>query len=156
MTISFLSKICEKPIAKNHEAVECDNCKLWVHIKYNKMNKKTCNLFMEDDTARYCIKCTKSIFPFNDIDNNELHSTIQGKKNKNYNIFKKYKFKRTHSNWTLNRKKNLITLQFVITIKNSMKAFTKTLTRAQIFYMWALTPFLTILMTFKHYYHNYL
>ena len=44
MTISFLSKICEKPIAKNHEAVECDNCKLWVHIKYNKMNKKTCNL----------------------------------------------------------------------------------------------------------------
>ena len=80
MTISFLSKICEKPIAKNHEAVECDNCKLWVHIKYNKMNKKTCNLFMEDDTARYCIKCTKSIFPFNDIDNNELHSTMQGKK----------------------------------------------------------------------------
>ena len=35
---------------------------------------------MEDDTAWYCIKCTKPIFPFNDTDNNKLHSTIHGKK----------------------------------------------------------------------------
>ena len=51
---------------------------------------------MEDDTDWYCIKCTKSIFPFNDIDNNKLHST--GQKNKVYKIFKKDKFERTHSN----------------------------------------------------------
>ena len=156
MTTSFLSKICEKPIAKNHEAVECDNCKLWVHIKYNKINKQTCNLLMEDDTSWYCIKCTKSIFPFNDIDNNELHSIIQGKKIKSTTFSKKTNPNEHILTETLNRKKNLITLQLVITIKNSVKAFTKTLARAQIFYMWALTPFLTILMTFKHYYHNYL
>ena len=42
---------------------------------------------MEDDTAWCCIKCTKSIFPFNDIDDNQLHSTTQGKKNKIYKIF---------------------------------------------------------------------
>ena len=62
MTISFLSKICEKPIAKNHEAVECDNCKLWVHIKYNKMNKKTCNLFMEDDTLLGTVSSVQNLF----------------------------------------------------------------------------------------------
>ena len=35
---------------------------------------------MQDNTAWYCIDCTKSILPFSNIDNNELHSTIQGKK----------------------------------------------------------------------------
>ena len=37
---------------------------------------------MENHNAWYCINCTKSIFLFSDIDNNELHSTIQGKKRK--------------------------------------------------------------------------
>ena len=83
----------------NYKAVESENCKFWVHIKCNKTNKQTYNLSMEDDTDWYCIKCTKSIFPFNDIDNNKLHST--GQKNKVYKIFKKDKFERTHSNWTL-------------------------------------------------------
>lgn len=35
---------------------------------------------MENDNAWYCIKCRKFIFLFSDIDNNELHSTIQDKK----------------------------------------------------------------------------
>ena len=39
--MSFPSKICEKPVAKSHKAIECNNCKLWVHIKYNKSNKQT-------------------------------------------------------------------------------------------------------------------
>ena len=88
MTISFQCKICEKPVLK-----KCENCKLWVHIKCNKIKKQIYNLLMEDDTAWYCIKCIKSIFPFNDIDNNKLHSTIQGKKIK-FTIFSK----KTNSN----------------------------------------------------------
>ena len=43
---------------------------------------------MED--AWYCIKCIKSIFPFNDIYINELYSTIQGKKRK-FTTFSKKK-----------------------------------------------------------------
>ena len=35
---------------------------------------------MKNDNAWYCIKCRKFIFLFSDIDNNELHSTIQDKK----------------------------------------------------------------------------
>ena len=80
MTISFPCKICEKAVAKNHRAVKCDNCDLWVHIKCNKINKQTYNLLMEDNTTWFCIDCTKSILPFNGIDNNELHCTLQGKK----------------------------------------------------------------------------
>ena len=40
------------------------------------INKPTISQ-MEDDTAWYCIKCIKSNFPFNNIDNNQFHSTIQ-------------------------------------------------------------------------------
>ena len=69
MTISFPCKICEKPVAKNHKAVEWDSCKLWVHIKCNKINKQTYNFLMEDNTAWYFIKCTKSVFPFNEKQN---------------------------------------------------------------------------------------
>ena len=39
MTISFPCKICEKPVIKNDKAVQCDNGKLWVYIKCNRINK---------------------------------------------------------------------------------------------------------------------
>ena len=64
-----------------------------VPIKCNKINKQTYNLVMEDETAWYCIKCTKSIFPLNEIENKKLHSTIQGKKMKFTTFSKKDKFK---------------------------------------------------------------
>lgn len=76
MAISFSCKIC----GKIYKVAGYNNCKLWVQIKCNKINKQTYNLLIEDDTASYCIKCTKSIFHLNDIENNELHSITQGKK----------------------------------------------------------------------------
>ena len=44
---------------------------------------------MEDDTVWYYIKCTNAIFPFDGIDNNELHSFIQSKKIKFITFSKK-------------------------------------------------------------------
>ena len=38
MTVKFSCKVCEKPVAKNHHAVQCDNCNLWIQIKCNKIN----------------------------------------------------------------------------------------------------------------------
>ena len=80
MTISFSSKISEKPVAKKHNAVECDNCKLWVHIKCNKIIKEIFNLLMEDNAACCCMKCTKSIFPFKDFDKNNFILLYRAKK----------------------------------------------------------------------------
>ena len=91
---------------------------------------------MEDDTAWRCIKCKKSIFPFNGIGNNELHSTGQKIKfmtfSKKTNSNKQILTERFNDMIT---KKNLITLQLIMTIKNSIKTLTKTFIMAQIFYI---------------------
>ena len=44
MPAKFLCKICENPAAKNHKAMQCDKCHLWVHIKCNKINTQTYRL----------------------------------------------------------------------------------------------------------------
>ena len=41
MPAKFPCKICNNPVLKNHKAVECDNCGLWVHIKCNEINTQT-------------------------------------------------------------------------------------------------------------------
>ena len=76
----FPCGICEKPVAKNHKAIQCDKCKLWVHIKCNKINVQTYNLLINDESTWYCLKCVQTIFPFSEVNKEEFHSTIQGKK----------------------------------------------------------------------------
>ena len=39
--INFPSSVCEKPVGINHEAVCCDKCNKWVHIRCNDICKKT-------------------------------------------------------------------------------------------------------------------
>ena len=74
MTAKFPCKICENPVAKNHKAIQCDKCHLWVHIKCNKINTQTYRLLERDETTWYCISCI---------------STIQGKKIKFISVNKK-------------------------------------------------------------------
>ena len=39
MTLKFPSVVCAKSVAKNHNTVCCDSCKLWGHIKCNNLIK---------------------------------------------------------------------------------------------------------------------
>ena len=157
MTVFVPSKICEKTVVKIHKAVEYDSCKLWVHIRCNKINNQTYNLLMENETPWYCIKCAQSIPSFNGISSNELYYNIQGNKIK-FKIFSKKTNPNQHilteSLTEMMSQEDLITLQAIITIKTLIKTFTFTM--AQIFYIWTLTLIFAILMTFTHYYHNYL
>ena len=72
--------ICLEPVAKNHKAVKCDYCDLWIHIKCNKINTQTYNLLLNDNSAWYCLVCSKTFIPFSILNENEFHSAIQGKK----------------------------------------------------------------------------
>ena len=38
--LKYPFKICCNPVAKNHMAIQCDKCQLWIHIKYNKKMSK--------------------------------------------------------------------------------------------------------------------
>ena len=79
MPASFSCGICLNPIAKNHKAVKCDNCDLWIHIKCNKINVQTYNLSFNDNTVWYCLTCSNKLYLFSGLNDNDLYSTIQGK-----------------------------------------------------------------------------
>ena len=80
MPARFPCEICLKPVAKNHKAVKCDHYDLWIHIRCNKINTQTYNLLLNDNSVWYCLACSKKFFPFSTLNENEFHSTIQGKK----------------------------------------------------------------------------
>ena len=46
-------------------------------------------MLKEDETTWYCISCSKDIFPFSDLNDNQFHTTTQGKKIKFLTFAKK-------------------------------------------------------------------
>ena len=103
MPAKFPCKICNNPVAKNHKAVECDNCGLWVHIKCNKINTQTYKYLQKESCAWYCIPCSSKIFPFSNLNEDDFHKTIHGKKVKFLTITKK---KRNQNEQILTEKLN--------------------------------------------------
>ena len=79
MLAAFTCGICLNPVAKNHKAVKCDNCDLWIHIKCNKINVQTFNLLINDNTVWYCLTCSNKLYPFSALNDNVFHSTTQDK-----------------------------------------------------------------------------
>ena len=60
----FPCGVCSKPVASNHNALCCDSCDKWVHIKCNFLNKKTYQKLQNDKTPWFCINCVKEQLPF--------------------------------------------------------------------------------------------
>ena len=65
MVIQFPCGICSKAVANNHQAIKCDRCNLWIHIKCNKINKQTYNYLKSDSSNWFCISCTKFTYVSN-------------------------------------------------------------------------------------------
>ena len=66
MPVAFPCGICSKPVARNHRAIKCDICKLWIHIKCNNLSKTEYLKHMDDDdnTTWICLLCTNAVIPF--------------------------------------------------------------------------------------------
>ena len=79
MTIKFPCGICAKPVANNHQAINCDKCGLWIHIKCNKINKQTYIYLMRETLYWYCMLCTKTFLPYSVLNDNEFKQTVIGK-----------------------------------------------------------------------------
>ena len=58
-------------------------------MKCNKTNIQTYNMLKEDETTWYCTSCSKDVFPFSDLNDNEFRKTTQDKKIKFLTIAKK-------------------------------------------------------------------
>ena len=89
MVVKSPCKICNKAVANNHHAVQCDRCHLWVHIKCNRINLQTYKYLQKCSYVWYCPKCFESIIPFTTISNEELYQTNQGRKIKFTAVTKK-------------------------------------------------------------------
>ena len=90
MVVNFPCKICCKPVAKNHESIQCDKCDTWVHRNCNKINKQTYKLLQKDKNSHwFCIICTKEFLPFSNLNNDEFIHTVKGKKLKFTHVTKK-------------------------------------------------------------------
>ena len=83
MPAAFPCGICPNHVAKNHKALKCDNCDLWNHIKSNKINVQTYiyiyNSLINDNTVWYCLTCSKKLYFFSALNDNDFRSTIQAK-----------------------------------------------------------------------------
>ena len=78
MVVKFPCKICCKPVANSHHAIQCDYCNIWVMLNVTGLTQ-TCNFLPKSSAGWYCIKCSEGMYPFLNISNEELFETNQGK-----------------------------------------------------------------------------
>ena len=74
--ILFPCGICRKNIITN--TIECSSCKQWIHLKCSNL-KKNDLVKLEESEIWQCKNCV-SLFPFSDVENDELEDRSQKKK----------------------------------------------------------------------------
>ena len=72
--------ICNKKVAKNHKAIQCDICDKWIHIKCNLLKKSDYAHFQNPDNEQeqfICINCMSENVPFSNLNSNEFFVTVK-------------------------------------------------------------------------------
>ena len=74
----FPCRHCAKNVHGKDEAVQCDLCEHWIHIKCNNLNYLDYRYLQTCNEPWYCIECCSKIFLFNSLicDKNFLASCI--------------------------------------------------------------------------------
>ena len=68
----FPCSTCHKNVNKNHRAICCDLCNIWIHIKCNFLNLTDYNRLKNNINPFYCINCISEIFPSSNLTDNEF------------------------------------------------------------------------------------
>ena len=78
MVVQFPCLKCNRAVAKNHGAVQCDICDKWVHIACNNLNTYTYKKLQKDKSSWHSICCLQKELPYCSIDRDVLNSFIHG------------------------------------------------------------------------------
>ena len=69
MVIIFPYSICTKTIDDNDNSIYCDQCNLWVHIKFNNLNFIDYQHLNGNDDHWFCLKRNAELFLFGTLNN---------------------------------------------------------------------------------------
>ena len=68
----FPCKLCPKNVSNNDNAILCDLCQAWVHIKCNHLNYIDYNYLQGCNEPWHCLSCTTMLFPFGNFNNQKI------------------------------------------------------------------------------------
>ena len=66
--------ICEKSVSNKDDAMQCDICLAWIHLKCNKLNHIDYKYLKQSSDPWFCLYCCSTIFPFGLLCNKEFLS----------------------------------------------------------------------------------
>ena len=84
--IRFPYKIRENNVTYCDQAIQCNLCDSWVHIKCNVLNYINYKFLQNSNDPWFCISCCSEIFPFNILKNKNFISTFYDNNSKSKNI----------------------------------------------------------------------
>ena len=61
--------ICEKSFSDKDDAIQCDICQAWIHLKCNKLNHNGYKYLQGSSDPWFCLYCCSTIFPFGFLSN---------------------------------------------------------------------------------------
>ena len=80
MVVKYPCSVCEKSVRIDSEAIQCDNCDLWVHRKCNNISLSEYEELIDDGNTEkwFCIICINSSLPFSQCDDKNFYCGING------------------------------------------------------------------------------
>ena len=87
--IKFPWKICENNVTYCDQAIQCDLCDSWVHIKCNDLNYIDYKFLQNSNDPWFCISCCSEIFPFSTVKNKTFISNFYDSNSKSKSIDEK-------------------------------------------------------------------
>ena len=76
MVVQFPCLVCNRAVAKNHRAVQCDLCDSWVAS--NNLNVCTYQKLQKDKSLWYCICCFRKELPYGSTNDTQLKKLLHG------------------------------------------------------------------------------
>ena len=78
MVVQFPCLVCNRTVAKNHRAVQCDLCDSWVHIACNNLNLYTYRKLQKDKSPWCCMCCFRKELPYGSINDTKFRNLLHG------------------------------------------------------------------------------
>ena len=75
---NYPCSVCSKNVNNNHQAICCDICDRWVHVRCNLLDTKDYTEMKNDSTKIfYCISCIKQNMPFTKLTDHDYYAAVK-------------------------------------------------------------------------------